>query len=68
MAALAHNVLKMVRRLGRGIGPHGPASPASGTVADGEYAMVDAAAYCAALPRCFFWLSWLVSGPTPAVR
>ena len=68
MAALAHNVLKMVRRLGRGVGPHGPASPASGTVADGEYAMVDAAAYCAALTRRFSWLSWLVSGPTPAVR
>ena len=47
MAALAHNVLKMVRRLGPGVGLPGPASPASGTLADAEYAMVDAASYCA---------------------
>ena len=55
MAALAPNVLKMVRKLGHGIGPPGPALPAAGTVADAEYAMADAASYCAVPPRCFFW-------------
>ena len=55
MAALAPNVLKMVRKLGHGIGPPGPALPAAGTVVDAEYAMADAASYCAVPPRCFFW-------------
>ena len=68
MSALDHNVPKMVGRLGRGVGPPGPASPAAGTVADAEYAMTDAAAYRSALPRYLFWVSWLVSGLTPVLR
>lgn len=35
MVALAHNVLKMVRRLGRGVGPPGAAAPADGIVGEG---------------------------------
>ena len=34
MAAFAHNVLKLVRRLSRGVGPPGPASPAAAATAD----------------------------------
>lgn len=43
MAALAHNVLKMVRKLGRGAGPPDPAPPAAGTPADAGCPMADAA-------------------------
>ena len=68
MAALAHNVLKLVRKLGRGVGHIGPASPAAGTRADAEYAVTDAASYYTAPPRCFFWVSWLVLGPAPALQ
>ena len=68
MAALAHHVLKMVRKLGHGVGPGGPASPASVTAMSSEHAMADAGAYCAARSWRFFWLSWLVTGLTPALR
>ncbi len=58
MAALAHNVLKMVRRLGRGVGPFGPVAPADAIAGSAGHAMDDAAANFAALTCCFAWVSW----------
>ena len=68
MAALAHNVLKMVRKLGYGIGPPGPASPDVANATDEEYCVADAALDVPALFRHFSRLSWLVKGLTPAHR
>ena len=53
IAALAHNVKKMVRKLGRGVRSPGPATPDSGTVAGVEYAIADALMNSTAPPRCF---------------
>ena len=44
MTALAHNVLKMVRRLGRGVGPPGPVASADAIAQDVRCDAVDAAA------------------------
>lgn len=41
IASLAHNVKKMVRRLGDGIGPPDRASPNAGTIAGYETTMID---------------------------
>lgn len=41
IASLAHNVKKMVRRLGGGIGPPDRASPNAGTIAGYEITMID---------------------------
>ena len=49
MAALAPNVLKMVRRLGRSVGPPGPAAPADAMAASGWHASDDAVADFVAL-------------------
>lgn len=68
MPALAHNVLKMVRRLGRGIGPPGPASPDAETVAGSEYTIADAMMDPETGPRCFSLLSWLVFSLRPVPR
>ena len=53
MAALAHNVLKMVRRLGRGVGPLGPVAPADTMAANARYATDDAVADCVTPLWCF---------------
>ncbi len=58
MAALAHNVLKMVRRLGRGVGPPGPVSPADTMAVGGWPAPDGAMADFIPLLRCFGRLSW----------
>ena len=44
MAALAHNVLKMMRKLGRGVWPPGPVAPEDAIAADAGYVMADAVA------------------------
>ncbi len=56
MAALAHNVLKMVRRLGWGVGPPGPVAPADAIAADADYGTGDPALFCAALTWRFVWV------------
>jgi len=56
MAALAHNVLKMVRRLGRGVGPPGPVSPADAIAADAGCDAADAAALFTVLSSCTGWI------------
>ena len=43
MATLSHNVKKLVRRLGRGIGPPDPASPDAGIIAGYKSIMIDGA-------------------------
>ena len=67
MVALAHNVKKMVRKLGRGVGPPGPASPDAGTVAGVEYAMADAVTNSTTPPRCFSLMNWLLVSLRPAM-
>ena len=49
MAALAHNVLKMVRRLGRGVGPPGSVAPADAIAAPAGHSADDAVADFVAL-------------------
>ena len=68
MAALAHNVKKMVRKLGRGVGPSGPASPDAGTVAGAEYAIADALMNSTTSPLRFFLMNWLFVSLSPAMR
>ena len=59
MAALAHNVLKMVRRLGRGVGPPGPVAPADALAASGGHETGDAVSFYVAPPWRSGRLSWL---------
>ena len=68
MAALAHNVKKMVRRLGGGVGPPGPADPADAMAANGGNAADNAAANFAAPVLRLFWVSWWVFYPKLALR
>ena len=68
MAALAHNVLKMVRRLGRGVGPRGPVAPADAMAASGWHAPADAAADFVALLSYFAGVSWRIRHLKPALR
>ncbi len=67
-AALAHNVKKMVRKLARGVGPPGPASPDAGTVAGAEYAMADAVTNSTTPLRCFPLINWLFVSLRPEMR
>ena len=68
MAALAHNVKKMVRKLGQGIVPPGPASPDAGTLAGAEYAITDATMISKASSLRFFLMHWLLIPLRPAIR
>ena len=68
MAALAHNVLKMVRRLGRGIGSPGLVAPADAMAASGWHAADDAVADFVALFGCFAWVRWRIHHLKPALR
>ena len=52
MAALAHNVLKMVRRLGRGVGPPGLVTPADAIAQEVRCDAVDVAAFFTVLSSC----------------
>ena len=55
MAALAHNALKTVWRLGRGVGPSGPVAPADAIGVVGERSADDAVADLVPQSRCFGW-------------
>ena len=68
MAALAHNVLKMVRRLGRGVGPPGPVAPADAIAATAGYGTDDAVADFVALFGCFAGVRWRIRHLKPALR
>ena len=68
MAALAHNVLKMVRRLGHGIGPPDPASPDAGIIAGYENIMNDGVVVPTAPAQYSSLLSWLVIYLRPLPR
>ena len=56
MAALAHNVLKMVRKLGYCVGHPGPAAPGAAAIANAEFTMADAATDSTVSPQYFSWL------------
>ena len=68
MAALAHNVLKMVRKLGRGVGPPCPVAPADAIPADAEYDMADAVSFCAASPSYLRLVIWWTFHLRPVLR
>ena len=68
MAALAHNVLKMVRKLGRGVGPPGPAAPADAIAANAGHATDDAVANFVVRSSWFGWLTWWTKHLKPASR
>ncbi len=68
MAALAHNVLKMVRRLGRGVGPPSPVAPADPIAAGAEHAADDAVADFVAPLWCIAWVSCWTFYLKPAQR
>ena len=67
MASFAHNVLKMVRKLGGGSDPPYPASPADATAAGEEHATGDAVMNSVASPRYFVRPFWLVVYLKPAL-
>ena len=60
MASFAHNVLKMIRKLGAGIGPAGPTSSAGATAINDHHAAGEAAMNTVASPRHLAWPSWLL--------
>ena len=68
MAALAHNVKKLVRRMGRGIGTPDPASPDAGIIAGYESIMIDGAMGPTAPVRHSSSMSWLVIYLRPLLR
>ena len=68
MAALAHNVKKMVRRLGHGIGPPDPASLDAGIIAGYESIMDDGAMDPTAPVRYPSLVSWLFIDLRPLPR
>ena len=68
MASFAHNVFKIVRKLGRGVGSPGPRSPIDAITASEERATADMVKNSIALPRCFAWPTWLAVYFRPAFR
>ena len=68
MAALAHNVLKMVRRLGRGVGPLGPVAPAASMAQDVRCDVADTAAFFTALSSYSGWIIGWTAQLRPAPR
>ncbi|MXZ91545.1 MAG: transposase [Chloroflexi bacterium] len=68
MAALAHNVLKMARRLGRGVGPPSLVAPADAIAQDVRRNVAEAAAFFTALSSCSGWIIWLTLRLRPALR
>ena len=57
MAAVAHNLLKMVRRLGRSVGPPGPVVPTDAIAASAGHSMDDTVADFVTPSWCFAWAS-----------
>ena len=68
MAALAHNVLKLVRTLSRGVGPPGPALPAPAGNTELGSATEDAASGPPILPKYRLRQSRLIKGPGLRIR
>ena len=68
MAALAHNVLKMIRKLGRGVGPPGPMAPADAIAANAGYATDDAVVNLVVRSTWFGWLTWWTQHRKPVTR
>ncbi|MCE2502263.1 MAG: transposase [Dehalococcoidia bacterium] len=70
LASFAHNVLKMVRKLGRGVGPPGPVAPADAVASSADQAMDDGLVDAVTPLHCLIWLSCWVLGlePLPARR
>ena len=68
MAALAHNVLKMVRRLRRGVGLPGSVVPADVIAAKVGQAEDGAVADLCTLSRCFAQAIWWAFHLKPALR
>ena len=60
-------VLKMVRKLGRRIGPPGPALPDAPAVASAERTMANATTIFSASPRCFARKDWLIVDLRPGL-
>ena len=68
MAALAHNVLNMFRKLGRGVRPPGP-TPSNDTIASNAgYAIDDAVAEFVVRSSWFGWLTWWTQHHKPVPR
>lgn len=68
MAAFAHNVLKLVRRLAKGQGPPCPESPAVAAALGPDPPLVDAVARCShPSSRLFPFTGW-GSDSAPAFR
>ena len=59
MASFAHNALKMVRKLGRGM------VPADAVSSGADQAMDDGLVDAVTSPVCLIWLSWRVRGEDP---
>jgi len=69
MASFAHNVLKMVRKLGRGVGPPGPVAPADAVAFSADQAMDDGLVDAVTPLHGLIWLSWWVPPPgSPCAR
>ena len=68
MAALAHNVLKMVRKLGRGVGLPGPMIPADSIAANAGYATDELVANNVVRSSWFGWLTWRALCPKALPR
>ena len=68
MASFAHNVLKMVRKLGRGVGPPAPVAPADAVASSADQAMDDGLVDAVPPLHCLIWLSWWVPCPRLALR
>lgn len=68
MASFAHNVLKMVRKVGAGIGTPDPASPADAINSKGEHPADRAVVNSMDSPRCLAWLDCLIFYLKPVLK
>ena len=68
MASFAHNVLKMVHELGRGVGPPGPLAPADAITSSAEQVMGGGLADAVAPLQCLVRLSCWVFCSKLALR
>ena len=68
MAALAHHVLKLVRKLSHGVGTFGPVSAAAAIVPGASSPRVSAALESLEQSRHLFRQSWLAKNLQPIVR
>ena len=68
MASFGHNVLKMVRKLGAGIGPPGPMSPDDANAISEDHATGDAVMNSIGSTWCLASQSWLAVHLKPALR